>query len=167
MPDEQFCEAVNGWLAGVPFATIRGALIESGLPEGKMPSAVRWSQFWREYQPFLRVARRRSAVASANKVASEAKSSPVDFDAATIELIRQMAFELADSDSADPKELTTLVSLLLKYKDQALKERQVSVAERRLALLEQREEAARDTLGDVQLTPDQREQRMREIFGIL
>jgi hypothetical protein len=130
-------------------------LRDAGLPEAKLPLRSAWSGFWSQFKNFLQAARRRTAANGANEGA---------FDAA-IDLIRQLAFELADSDTADPKDVKNLVSLLLKHKDQAIKEREVGLAERRLALLEQRKEA-RKTPGSEQLTPEQRERRIREIFDI-
>lgn len=166
LPDEQFCDAVKAQLVGVPFKRILEMLAESGLPDGKLPQRSAWSEFWSQFRLYLRAARRRTAAEGANAVADEAQKSPAEFDAATIDLIRQLAFELADSDNADPKDVKNLVSLLLKRKDQELKERQVDLAAKRLELLIQREEAAKHTLGDEQLTPEERDQKMREIFGI-
>jgi hypothetical protein len=166
MPDEHFCEAVKAELAGVPYRSIAAALAEAGLPSAKVPGRTQWSEFWQSFKPWLRLARRRSAAAGANEVAGEAAKSPAEFDTATLDLIRQMAFELADSDAPDPKGVKALVSLLLKHRDQVLNERKVAVSERKMDLLEKQSSDAQKTLQDETLTPAQRDAKMREIFGI-
>src|SRR5689334_8617994 len=89
MPDEHFCEAVKAELAGVPWRAISAALKEAGLPEAKVPGRSQWSEFWSQFKPWLRLARRKSAASGANDVAQEAAQSPAEFDTATLDLIRQ------------------------------------------------------------------------------
>lgn len=132
MPDAHFCEAVKSELAGVSWKSISAALVETGLPEGKVPGRTQWSEFWRDFKPFLRLARRRSAAQGANEIAGEAAKSPAEFDTATLDLIRQLAFELADSDAPDPKGVKSLVSLLLKHDEQKLRRDQLALEREKL-----------------------------------
>lgn len=166
LPDEHFCNAVQAELAGVPYRRIQELLVADGLPEGKVPSRSRWSEFWSCFKPFLRIARRRAAASGANEVAEEAQKSPAEFDRATLDMIRQLAFELADVDAPDVGGVKTLVGLLLKHGDQEIKREQVEVSKRKLAILEQQQSRAKETLSDAALSPEQRQQKMREIFGL-
>jgi len=170
LADELFTEAVKAYyLAGVSFAKIRERLADAGVPEGDLPSQAAWVKFWSRFKPFLRLARRRAAAEGANASVEEARKSPVDFDEACLDLIHQLAFELLDSEAADPKEVSLLVRLLLKHKDQKLKERLVEVAERRAALAEQRQAGTTTTGGTgngTAMDAEERERRIRQIFGI-
>lgn len=121
LPDDSFCDAVKLELEGVPWRVISQQLVANGLPEGKLPGRSAWSSFWSEFTPFLRVARRRSAASGANQLVEEIKTTDVAFDKATLDLVRQTAFELADSPSPDSKAVKSLVMVLLKHDEQQLR----------------------------------------------
>lgn len=165
LPDEEFCDAVKAELEGIAFRKIRAQLAAT-LPEGKVPERSAWSEFTRSFRPFLRIARRRAAASGADEVEDEAAKSPAGFDAATLKLIKQLAFELADSTMPNVDAIKSLVMLLGKHEDRLLKERQVAVSERKMALLESQSAEAKKALGDATLTPEKRDERMREIFGM-
>ena len=168
--DELFTDAVKAYLDGVSFAKIRAMLGEAGIAEADLPSQTAWVRFWGRFRPFLTVARRKAAAQDADAVAAAARKSPADFDEASIELIRQMIFELAASGAADPRELSMLMSLVIKYKDQRLKERMVEVAERRVALAEKRcpDRPKQDRPKEdwKPMPHEEWKRRMKAIFGI-
>jgi len=136
LADDLFTEAVKAYLAGVSHAKVRAMLEERGIAQPDLPSKTGWSNFWQRFKPFLRLARRQAAVGGVNASAREARQSPADFEEATLDLIRQLTFELAHSFAPDPEEIQAMFSLLLKYKDRQLRERLVEVAERRVVLAE-------------------------------
>lgn len=57
----------------------------------------------------------------------------------------------------------------LKQRERQLmqKDRDLELSERRVKLLEERDKQARDLIGDSALTPEQKEQRIKAIFGIV
>lgn len=167
LSDELFTEAVRTYIAGGSFAKIRERLAKAGVTESDLPSQAAWVKFWKTFKPFLRLARRRAAAERANAVATEARQSPVDFDEAIFDLIRQLTLELVDSDGADPKEVSTLVGLLIKHRNHQLKERLVKVAEQRVALAKRREKRMTPKVEkETPMTPEERDRRIRKIFGL-
>lgn len=166
--DELFMDAVRAYAGGVSFGKIRVMMREAGVLDRDLPSQTAWVRFWRRFQPFLRVARRRAMAKGATGLMTEAQKSPGEFDVAVFELIRQLIFELVESGGGDPKELSALVNLVLKHKQQRLKERMIEVAERRVALVEKREaERIREEEEERRpLTPEEQERRIKQIFGI-
>jgi hypothetical protein len=92
-------------------------------------------------------------------------------------VIRALALEtlVRDPDaltSADPIKLNRLglrsEELRIKARQQELKERELGLDERRVKLMEERERRALDALTDKAetLTPEERMQRIREIYGL-
>jgi hypothetical protein len=73
------------------------------------------------------IARRQRAVSTAEQIAQEAQNKPGQFDAATIDALKQKAFELAISSNAAPRDVKALFSLVLKSRDQALSEKQLAL----------------------------------------
>lgn len=105
----------------------------------------------------------------AEQVAHELAQSGESFDAATLALVKQKAFERAYAKNGDIEELATLAKILgdsakleLKRKDQALTERRVALLEKKAA----QADAAQSVTADAALTPAEREQKLKEIFGL-
>ena len=83
--------------------------------------------------------RRRSvAVTTSEEVAAEAEASPGRWDEAALEKLKQRVFEMMLNPQADPKETKALFGLVLKAKDQAIKDRDLDLDERRVAILERK-----------------------------
>lgn len=164
LPEEeirQICE----WLLtpGLSYAKVR-KLCDKEL--GVSPSDSQLSRFYQRYVAAEVLRRRRQAVSTAEEIAQEMATNPGEWDSATIDLVKQKAFEVASSPMAASKDVKALLSLVLKAHDQELKREQVEVAKRKLALLEKREADAKDTLSDGSLSLKQREAKMKQIFGI-
>ncbi|MCW5557720.1 MAG: DUF3486 family protein [Verrucomicrobiae bacterium] len=96
------------------------------------------SGFWQEVCVPVLLKRRSQAVEAAEEIAAEATRTPGRFDAATVDAIKQKAFELAISPLAKPKDVKALFMLLQKSRDQELKEQQIALESRRVAILESR-----------------------------
>jgi hypothetical protein len=107
--------------------------------------------------------RRRSvAVSTAEEVAAEAEASPGRWDEAALDKLKQRVFEMMLNPQADPKDTKALFGLILKAKDQSLDERKVTLMEKKAA---QADEASK-VVGDEQLSPEQKQQRLKQIFGM-
>lgn len=61
---------------------------------------------------------RHQAVTTSEEIATEAKARPGQFDAATIDALKQKSFELSINPGANPKDVQALFSLVLKARDQ-------------------------------------------------
>lgn len=90
------------------------------------------------------LARRQRACGIADQVAAELERNPGQLDRATIDLIRQRAFELSSNPQADPKAVASILSLVLKVRDQDQKDAALALDRRRLELLEAKEQAAQE-----------------------
>lgn len=109
-----------------------------------------------------------SAREVAEAVRAEAATSG-DYDEATLALVKERAYILARTKGADVKDLATLAGIVGDSAKLRLKEREVAINERRIALLETRAAQADKAEGitrDETLTPEQRAAKLREIFGL-
>jgi hypothetical protein len=84
-------------------------------------------RFWMKYGSAAILARRARAVSTADEVADEAKKKPGQFDAATIEQLRQKAFELSLNPNVNPKDVKAIFGLVLKARDQDLAEQNLAL----------------------------------------
>lgn len=105
----------------------------------------------------------------ADTVGEAMASDPEKFDQATIALVKQKAFERAVARDGDIKELAILASIIGDTAKVRIKQQELALSERRIALLEAKAaqaDAAEHVVRDTDLTPEQRTARMREIFGL-
>jgi hypothetical protein len=86
-----------------------------------------FSTFWQEVCVPLLLVRRRQAVETADAVATEASSQPGRFDQATIDALKQRAFELSISPHADPKDVKSILMLVIKARDQDISHQQLQL----------------------------------------
>jgi hypothetical protein len=107
------------------------------------------SGFWAEVCGPAMLARRSRAVGLANDLGAEAEARPGQFDRATVDAIKQKAFELAVSPQASPGDVKALFSLVLEAKDQELKAKDIDIKLRRLELLERQSAEAKAKLTEV------------------
>jgi len=124
------------------------------------------SAFWDEVCTSALITRRQQAVTTADEIAAEVQKKPGQFDSATIDAIKQKAFELSISPRSAPGEVHDLFSLILKAKDQELKNKDIDIKIRRLELAEQQLDKVKSALTDGSKSMTQREARMKEIFGL-
>lgn len=105
----------------------------------------------------------------AEQVAAELANGGESFDAATLALVKQKAFERAYARDGNIEELATLAKIIGDSAKVELKKRDQQLAERRIAILEKKAAQADDAkavTADSTLTPAQREAKLKEIFGL-
>lgn len=83
-------------------------------------------------------------------------------DAATLDAVRARAMELAITPGTEVKHIKALYELVLKAHAQRLDERRMHLLEQKAAAAA----AAESTVRDSTLTPEEKERRIREIFGL-
>lgn len=115
LPEEQQAALADWLLGGMPYHEAR-KLVEKEF--GVSTSLAALSHFFQEVCVPALVARRRQAVSTADEVAKAAEAEPGQFDAATVDAIKQKAFELAISPASKPKDVKALFMLLQKARDQ-------------------------------------------------
>ena len=160
LPEEQQAQLAEWLLSGVPYHQAREMVSkEFGVV---VLGLAAFSEFWQTVCAPALIARRQRAVTTAEEIATEAGATPGRFDAATIDALKQRAFELSISPGANPKDVKAIFALVLKARDQDINERKVALLEAQA----RKAEAAESVTRDASLTPEQREARMREIFGL-
>jgi len=163
LPEEKQAQIAEWLLSGLPYHKAK-ELIEKEWAIETSFSAL--SAFWTDVCTPALLARRQQAVTTADSVAADAKKMPGNFDAATIDAIRQKAFELSVSPQSAPGDVKSLFTLLLKSRDQELKSKDIEIKIRRLELAEQQLDKIKSALTDGSVSMTQREARMKEIFGL-
>lgn len=126
LPEEQQAKLADWLLGGMPY---HEAKVLSEKEFGvTLRSLDSFRSFWQEVcQPQI-LARRRRALSTADERAEEAKRNPGQFDLATMDAIRQRAYELAESPEASSKDVKAILMLLLKARDQDRQERELDLA---------------------------------------
>lgn len=158
LPEEQQAQLADWLLSGMPYHVAR-ATVEKEF--GVKVALSAFTQFWSEVCAGAYIQRRARAVGLADEVAEQVTRTPGQFDKATVDALRQKAFELSVSPQTDPKDVKAIFTLLLKSRDQ-------DIAERRVALLEQKAAQA-DRVKEVvegPQTPEQKQAAIRQIFGM-
>ncbi len=146
LPEESQAQLVEWLLSGVPYHKARD-LVEKEFHVRTSLAAL--SAFWDAACASALIARRQQAVSTADEIAEEAKSRPGQFDAATLDAIKQKAFELSLNPQAAPKDVKSLFMLLLKARDQELKNKDIEIKLRRLEMIERNAAQAKETLAAV------------------
>lgn len=171
LPPDQYEALVDWLLAGAPYRVIRQRLRDEFDVEIRSDSAL--SEFWSSECSAALVARRKRACDLADDVASAAEATPGRFDSATIDALKQKAFELAIAPQSDPRDVKNLFTLVLKARSQDLDEQQIALARDRfefdaakaaLAALED----LRQIAGDRSLDESARVDAVRRrLFGVI
>ena len=100
-------------------------------------------------------------LARQNKTAEERNKISVEgVDEATMRAIRSAALDLAASPSCDPKALNILVGLILKAEQLAQDKRRLKILEAKAAQADAAKQVTQSTL-----TPEERDRKLRNIFG--
>jgi len=106
----------------------------------------------------------------ANSVVQRFQENPSDNYKAVLNMVGQIAFEASLKENGlDPELLFNFTKLVIAGKDRELKAQKLALDERRVKLLEEKAakaEAAEGTLKDTTLTPEEKQARIREIFGL-
>lgn len=140
LPPDQYEALVDWLLAGNPYRIVKKRLKEEFQVATSNASL---SDFWAECCSAELLKRRQRAVSLADEVAEEAAARPGEFDAATIDALKQKAFELAVNPAADPRDIKGLFMLILKARAQTINEREIELAERKFAEQQERNVQAR------------------------
>jgi len=105
----------------------------------------------------------------AENIVSELTESGSNYDAATMALIKQKAFERAYARDGNVDELATLAKIIGDSAKLKLKERDQQLTERRIILLEAKAalaDKATEIAGNEQLTEEEKGKRLRSLFGM-
>ena len=143
MPEEQQAQLVEWLLAGVPYHEAIGLLKKEF---GVATSIASLSHFYQSVVGPHLLRRRMQALGVAEEIATEASAKPGQFDSATIDALKQKAFELAISPGAKAGDVKALFTLLQKHRDQDIKQQQVDLAQRRLEVVEAKLKAVNEQI---------------------
>jgi len=128
LPEDQQAQLADWALSGLPwYACLKLVKEQFGVTAGK-------DAFYGFYavvcQPAL-IRRRKRAVETSEQLAEEAEKNPGQFDAATIDAIKQKAFELSIAPGAKPGDVKALFALVLKSRDQDLSKESLAFERRK------------------------------------
>src|SRR5690606_12959227 len=129
----QLCE----WIAtpGLSYKDVK-ALCAKPRDEGGLEiqtSVGALAAFWQSEGPTYLRLRRAEAKLAADSVVDDARKSPTPWDEATIELLRQQAYSLAQNPNVEPKEVKAVFGLVLKARDQDLDREKIELAKQKAA----------------------------------
>jgi hypothetical protein len=124
------------------------------------------SSFWEQCCAPRLLQRRGQSAAAAQAIAADAEQNGGIFTAATLAMLRQKAFDLLVDSNANPDDVRGLLALALKARDQDQKSEQIAQSERRLKLLEAREDDTKQTLANPALSAADKEAKIKRIFGL-
>jgi hypothetical protein len=124
LPTEQQAALCDWLLGGMPYAKARALLSKEF---GAVTSSAALSRFYSSVCTAALLARRQRAVSTAEEVAAEAAKTPGKFDAATIDAIKQKAFEMSISPQSKPGDVQTFFNLVLRARDQDLDAKQLQL----------------------------------------
>ncbi len=130
LPEEQQAQLADWLLGGLPYHAARQRL-SAAPPDGfgVSVSLSALSEFWQAVCAPALIARRKRAVSTAHEIAEEAARSPGRFDQATVDAIKQRAFELAIAPHSDPEDVRALFSLILKAREQDISQANLELAQ--------------------------------------
>ena len=114
----------------------------------------------REEDAALRLAK---AAAASREVAAIAKGASVG-DAQLVASLQSLGAEAALAGNLN--DAKRLVAMACDIARQSAKQEELKLAQKKLALLEKREKDAKGVVTDKKLTPEEREQKLKEIFGL-
>ncbi len=124
LPEEAQAQIAELLLSGMPYHAVLPVIKEQF---GVQTSMGALSNFWQTVCEPALLARRRRAVSTADEVAAEAAATPGRFDAATIDSLKQRAFELSIQPQANPRDVKQIFALVLKARDQDLQQQSLKL----------------------------------------
>jgi hypothetical protein len=168
LPEELQSKIAHLMLNGTPYHLLVEMLKRDFQIE---TSRAALSNFWNSVASPMLMAQRHRAVTTADEIAAEATRRPGQFDAATIDALKQKAFELSINPGANPGDVKNLFMLVLKARDQDLQKQELAFNRQRFefdaakAALAQLP-ALRQIAGDRSLDSDARLLAVRKkLFG--
>lgn len=117
------------------------------------------SAFYKRHVVPILKERREFAAARAEAIVSEAGA--IDWDLASVELLKGMAFRELNRESADAETVERLMKLIFKNREQVQNERKLVVLERKAELAD----AAQKVSGNESLSAAEKAAKLKEIFG--
>jgi hypothetical protein len=157
LPESRVVELRDGLLGGWRYEDARAWL---GSECGVSCSLAVLSAFYKRHcAPVLRERRQVAALKAETLIEDAGKT---DWSAATLELVRQAAFDLMSGDTLDVKTAEKLLGIMLKSRDQDMGERKLAVLERKAAQADQ----AATVSGDGALSAEEKAARLKQIFGM-
>lgn len=124
LPEEQQAKLAEWLLSGVPYHEAK-LLVEKEFGVA-VKSLDSFRSFWEQVCVPLLLVKRQRSLKTADSRAMAVTQSPGQFDLATLDAIKQRAYELSESPGADPKDVKAILMLVLKARDQDLQERQLA-----------------------------------------
>lgn len=158
------------------FEVVKAANDELGLDVHPSRSGYyRWLDWMREQDSERRLSQARIAALEADQLAKEVGLDDETAIKAYKSLAAEMALKTGNAKAAGNflRMATSLVDrqhrakeISLKEKDLSRKEEELKIALKKLELLEQKENEAKGAISNPQLTQEEREQKLKEIFGL-
>lgn len=165
-------EDLRQWFAiEMPFDDILERLKKKKVKTTKQALSKMRQRMQREQLQEIVLDRIATGAAAHAKVTKELEANPAPEIQTLIALIQNLIFTIATSGRGfiSIDHVTGLMKPVLEWSRLQLKERETSVAERKVALLEEAAAKAREAegvVGNDSMTPEEKLNRMREIFGI-
>ena len=125
LPEEQQQQLIDWMLSNMPYHTVKKMCLQKFKVTTSLAAL---SHFWESECSVAFLARRKRAVTTAEEIAEDAQRTPGRFDAATLQALKQKAFELSISPQADPRDVKSLFMLVLKARDQELSSAELNLA---------------------------------------
>lgn len=120
------------------------------------------TRFWRRHCAPLVAERRRFSAVRAEALGDAMEADPVNWDAAIVEKTKQLAFEFLEAEEKDADAIKKLLDALMKARRQELDERKVAIMEAKARKADEAEKVA----GDDALTAEEKQRRLKGIFGM-
>lgn len=170
LPPEKMAWLADQLLGGLPQHKVL-ALLEKEHHVKSSNAAL--SRFFDAVCVPIMLERRHLAVAQSRAVLDDAKKHPGQFSQATVESLEALATRLVNSPNPDPKEVAMILGTLIDFYKKAQGDQKIEAQREALKLAREKFEAAmkrdaatREVLGNEELTPEQKEARIKQVFGI-
>ena len=124
LPEEQQAKLADWLLGGTPYHEAK-ILVEKEFGIC-FKSLKPFSSFWSQVCQPLVLTRRRRLLPMAEARAKEAQENPGQFDQATLDALKQKAYELAESPTSSLKDVKAVLGLLLKARSEERADRELS-----------------------------------------
>lgn len=158
LPDEQKDEILGLMESGKSYKDLRELIAKEF---GVRPSPSSLSHFYSQEKSKQLIQQRIQSLSVANAIRTDAEKNPAAFTPATIERLSQIAFELSIQPGADPKQVREFFKMVLEAGDQQLQRE-------RLEFQKDQASKAKEAAGvasDNSLSAEEKERRMKQIFG--
>lgn len=116
LPDDQAMQITQWLTGGMSYEKV--VLLLEKAPFYIETSTRALSEFYQHYCSEALLQRRQRAARLAMGIRKEMQANPADFDSATIELLSRWSFELASARDLNVKDVKSIMTLLLKRRDQ-------------------------------------------------